>query len=131
MISHSNRFHTSVHRHHRTLLHPLLRPRVPSTTARPVSTPPTTARSSSSSRGPRLVSPGHRLPLPGAPTSLHQASPPRSTEHRRSRPTGPNTVDVSYATPQAHGIVNVALHWVYSLDIVVIYCQGRKDLYHV
>jgi hypothetical protein len=40
-------------------------------------------------------------------------------------------VDVSYATPQALGIVNVALHWVYSVGIVFIFSQGRKDLSHV
>jgi hypothetical protein len=41
------------------------------------------------------------------------------------------TVGVSYAAPQAHRIVNVALHWEYSLGIVFIFSQGRKDLYHV
>jgi hypothetical protein len=40
-------------------------------------------------------------------------------------------VDVSYATLQAHGIVNVALQREYSLGIVFIFYQGRKDLYHV
>jgi hypothetical protein len=40
-------------------------------------------------------------------------------------------VDVSYAAPQAHGIVNVALHWEYSLGIVFTFSQGRKDLCHV
>jgi hypothetical protein len=40
-------------------------------------------------------------------------------------------VHVSYAAPQAHGIVNVALHWEYSLGIIIIFSQGRKDLYHV
>jgi hypothetical protein len=40
-------------------------------------------------------------------------------------------VDVSYAAPQAHRIVNVALHREYSLGIVFIFSQGRKDLYHV
>jgi hypothetical protein len=40
-------------------------------------------------------------------------------------------IDVSYAAPQAHGIVNVALHWEYSPGIVFIFSQGRKDLYHV
>jgi hypothetical protein len=40
-------------------------------------------------------------------------------------------VDVSYAAPQEHGIVNVALHQEYSLGIVFIFFQGRKDLYHV
>jgi hypothetical protein len=39
-------------------------------------------------------------------------------------------VDVSYAAPQAHKIVNVALHREYSLGIVFIFSQGRKDLYH-
>jgi hypothetical protein len=40
-------------------------------------------------------------------------------------------VDVSYAAPQAHGIVNVALHREYSLGVVFIFSHGRKDLYHV
>jgi hypothetical protein len=40
-------------------------------------------------------------------------------------------VDVSYAAPQVHGIVNVALHWEYSSGIVLIFSQGRKDLHHV
>jgi hypothetical protein len=40
-------------------------------------------------------------------------------------------VDVSYAVPQAHRIVNVALYWEYSPGIVFIFCQGWKDLYHV
>jgi hypothetical protein len=40
-------------------------------------------------------------------------------------------VDVSYATPQAHGIVNVAIHREYSLGILFIFSQGRKDLYPV
>jgi hypothetical protein len=44
---------------------------------------------------------------------------------------GDTTVDVLYAAPQAHGIVNVALHREYSLCIIFIFSQGRKDLYHV
>jgi hypothetical protein len=40
-------------------------------------------------------------------------------------------VDVSYAAPQAHGIVNVTLHWEYTPCIIFIFFQGRKDLYHV
>jgi hypothetical protein len=36
-----------------------------------------------------------------------------------------------YAAPQAHGILNVALHWEYSLGIIFIFSQVRKDLYHV
>jgi hypothetical protein len=40
-------------------------------------------------------------------------------------------VDVSYAAPQAHVIVNVALHQEYSPDIVFIFLQGKNDLYHV
>jgi hypothetical protein len=40
-------------------------------------------------------------------------------------------LDVSYAAPQAHGNVNVALLWEYSTGIVFIFSQGRKDLYHV
>jgi hypothetical protein len=41
------------------------------------------------------------------------------------------SVDVSYAAPQAHEIVNVALQQEYSLGIVFIFFQGRKNLYHV
>jgi hypothetical protein len=37
-------------------------------------------------------------------------------------------VDISYAAPQAQV---VALHQEYSSGIVFIFCQGRKDLYHV
>jgi hypothetical protein len=40
-------------------------------------------------------------------------------------------IDVSYAAPQSHVIVNVALHREYSRGIVFIFSQGRKDLYHV
>jgi hypothetical protein len=40
-------------------------------------------------------------------------------------------VDVSYAAPQAHEIVNVALHREYSPGIVFKFSRGRKDLYHV
>jgi predicted nicotinamide N-methyase len=41
------------------------------------------------------------------------------------------TVDVSYVTPQAHRIINVALHQEYSPSIVFLFSHGRKDLYHV
>jgi hypothetical protein len=41
------------------------------------------------------------------------------------------TVDVSYGAPEAHKIVNVALHQEYSPGIVFIFSQGMKDLYHV
>jgi hypothetical protein len=41
------------------------------------------------------------------------------------------SVDVSYAALQAHRIVNVALHWEYSPDIIFIFSHGRKDIYHV
>jgi hypothetical protein len=41
------------------------------------------------------------------------------------------TVDVSYAAPQAHRIVNVEPHWEYFLGIVFIFSQGRTDLYRV
>jgi hypothetical protein len=40
-------------------------------------------------------------------------------------------IDVSYAAPQAHGIINVALHPDYSLGIIFIFSQVWKDLYHV
>jgi predicted nicotinamide N-methyase len=39
-------------------------------------------------------------------------------------------VDVSYAAPHAHRIVNVTLHREYSPGIVFIFSQVRKDLYH-
>jgi hypothetical protein len=38
------------------------------------------------------------------------------------------SIDVWYAAPQAHEIVNVALCLEYSLGIVFIFSQGRKDL---
>jgi hypothetical protein len=41
------------------------------------------------------------------------------------------SVEVSYAAPQAHGIVNIALHRKYSPGIIFIFSQGRNDLYHV
>jgi hypothetical protein len=41
------------------------------------------------------------------------------------------TIDILYAAPQAHKIVNVALHREYSPGIVTIFSQGRKDRYHV
>jgi hypothetical protein len=40
-------------------------------------------------------------------------------------------VDISYAAPQAHEIVNVILQQEYSLGIVFIFSQGRRDLNHV
>jgi hypothetical protein len=40
-------------------------------------------------------------------------------------------VDISYAAPHVHGIVNVALHREYSPVIVFIFSQGRNDLYQV
>jgi hypothetical protein len=40
-------------------------------------------------------------------------------------------VDISYVAPQAHEVVNVALHREYSLGIIFIFSQGRNDLYHV
>jgi hypothetical protein len=40
-------------------------------------------------------------------------------------------VDVSYVAPQAYGIVNVELHREYSLGIIFIFSQGRKDLHHI
>jgi hypothetical protein len=41
------------------------------------------------------------------------------------------TFDVSYADPQAHEIINVALHWEYSPCIIFVFSQGTKDFYHV
>jgi hypothetical protein len=41
------------------------------------------------------------------------------------------TIDVSYAAPQAHEIVNVALHREYFPGIIFIFSQGRTDIYHV
>jgi hypothetical protein len=40
-------------------------------------------------------------------------------------------VDVSYAVPQVHGIVNVAHHREYSSGIIFIFSQGRKNLHLV
>jgi hypothetical protein len=40
-------------------------------------------------------------------------------------------VNVSYVSPQAHGIINVALHWKYPTGIVFISSQGKHKLYHV
>jgi hypothetical protein len=40
-------------------------------------------------------------------------------------------VDVSYAAPQAHKIINVALHREYPPGIIFIFSHGRKYLYHV
>jgi hypothetical protein len=39
-------------------------------------------------------------------------------------------IDISYAAPQGHEIVN-ALHQEYSLGIIFIFSQWRKDLYYV
>jgi hypothetical protein len=39
--------------------------------------------------------------------------------------------DILNAALQGHGIVNVALHREYSPDIIFIFSQGRKDLYHI
>jgi hypothetical protein len=41
------------------------------------------------------------------------------------------TVDILYAAPQAHRIVNVALHQEYSPGIIFIFSQRRNDRYHV
>jgi hypothetical protein len=40
-------------------------------------------------------------------------------------------VDVSYAAPQVHKNVNVALHREYTPGMTFIFSQGRKDLCHV
>jgi hypothetical protein len=40
-------------------------------------------------------------------------------------------VDISYVAPQAHGIINVALHREYSPSIVFIFSKGRKYLYQI
>jgi hypothetical protein len=53
---------------------------------------------------------------------------PKMRERERGRMKG---VDVSYAAPQAHKIVNVALHREYSLGIIFIFFQERKYLYYV
>jgi hypothetical protein len=68
--------------------------------------------------------------LPGSVLQLHGWK-----EHMRWQ-FGPlvgneTDADISYAAPQAHGIVNVALHHEYYPDIIFIFSQGRKDLYHV
>jgi hypothetical protein len=55
--------------------------------------------------------------------------------HHGLRPCGSTraylSVDVSYAVPQAHRIVNVALYQEYSSGIIFIFSQARNDLYHV
>jgi hypothetical protein len=43
----------------------------------------------------------------------------------------PVSVDYLCAAPQAHEIVNVALHREYPPGIVFIFSQGRKYLYNV
>jgi hypothetical protein len=48
-----------------------------------------------------------------------------------SRGIGRHAVDIKYGALQAHGIVNVALHREYSLGIVFVFSQGKKDLYNV
>jgi hypothetical protein len=40
-------------------------------------------------------------------------------------------VDISYAAPQAHGFVSVALHQEYCPGVVFIFSQGMNYLYHV
>jgi hypothetical protein len=52
----------------------------------------------------------------------------RATEVRSCGIAG---VDVLYAAPQAHGIVNVALHQEHCRGIIFIFSYGRKYLYHV
>jgi hypothetical protein len=47
---------------------------------------------------------------------------------RRAKNVG---VDILYAAPQAHRIVNAALHREYYLGIIFIFSQGSKDLYQV
>jgi hypothetical protein len=37
-------------------------------------------------------------------------------------------VDISYAALQAHGIVNITLHWEYSPSIIFIFSQGRISI---
>jgi hypothetical protein len=59
------------------------------------------------------------------PSTLSSEHVPASTHEVETH------VDVSYAAPQAHGIVNVTFHQEYSTDIVFIFFQRRKDLYHV
>jgi hypothetical protein len=66
---------------------------------------------------------------------LHQSTYPiplrRSGLILLSRDVVEVVVDISYVAPQAHGIANVALHRAYSLGIIFIFSQWRKDLYHV
>jgi hypothetical protein len=40
-------------------------------------------------------------------------------------------VDISYAAPQAHRIVNITLHQEYPIGIVFIFSKVRKYLYDV
>jgi hypothetical protein len=56
----------------------------------------------------------------------HLAMMTRSTNKvtlklEQGKTTKSSIADVSYAAPQAHKIVNIALHWEYSLGIVFIF----------
>jgi hypothetical protein len=44
----------------------------------------------------------------------------------KSRPAAWRAADISYAAPQAHEIVNVALHREYSLGIVFLFSEGGR-----
>jgi hypothetical protein len=44
-----------------------------------------------------------------------------SRKHKQERQTQQSIVDVSYAAPQAHGIINVTIHREYSPDIIFIF----------
>jgi hypothetical protein len=62
----------------------------------------------------------------------HQVAPEATIElEARSEACFICIVNISYAVPQAHGIVNVTLHRKYSPSIIFIFSQGRNDLYHV
>jgi hypothetical protein len=71
-------------------------------------------------------------------SALSRGPPPSHGKPTNGRPrfhfpliTWAPHVDIPYAALQAHGIINVALQREYSLGIIFIFSQGRKDLYHV
>jgi hypothetical protein len=72
-----------------------------------------------------------RVKVLGHRTTSVKVAMTKTTQSKSSRmSSSKDASDVSYAAPQAHGIVNVTLHQEYSPSIIFIFSQGRKDLYH-
>jgi hypothetical protein len=76
-----------------------------------------------------VVSPSDDADIPGLGSILPNLSKLSTNDANDSL--GLGGVDISYAAPQAHGIVNVAFHREYSPSIIFIFSHERKDLYHV